>query len=257
MPTLTVQSAEVRTATVEIKTLTISGRQVTLSVFRQLRERPVIGDDGLTLNGVPWGVVEYHPDPKACPAGDHLHVIWSRGSELFRDAVPVRRPTLSTYPKPRHGAAYVDALLRDQLSQGSLLEERTGDGWYVDVAGVSVRLPLGERARWAMFARQELDSMLERAAAYEADAWGSVACTIYVPSRVGSRRPEALKTTVSAAVRHHWHVLEVALADLGDEPVERAHLRLVAEVEEEAARRRQEAALYRSLVELPQLFIAV
>ena len=82
MSALTVRNAEVKTAAVEVKTLTISGKQVTLAVFRQLREEPLIAADG-TLNGVPWGTVNYHPgkcgnDPK------HLHVVWQLGAELRR-----------------------------------------------------------------------------------------------------------------------------------------------------------------------------
>ena len=35
---LTTHNAEIKTATVEIRSLTVSGKQVTLAVFRQLRE---------------------------------------------------------------------------------------------------------------------------------------------------------------------------------------------------------------------------
>lgn len=48
-------NAEIKTAVVEIKTLTVSSKQVTLAVFRQLMEEPLVNDDG-TLNGTPWGV---------------------------------------------------------------------------------------------------------------------------------------------------------------------------------------------------------
>jgi hypothetical protein len=82
---ITVQSAEIRTAAVEVRTLLISGKQVTLAVFRQLREEPLIADDG-ALNGVPWGIVNYHPD-KCADGPDHTHVVWQRGSELLRSAV--------------------------------------------------------------------------------------------------------------------------------------------------------------------------
>lgn len=39
---LTVHNATITTAAVEVKTLTISGKQVTLAVFRQLREEQLI-----------------------------------------------------------------------------------------------------------------------------------------------------------------------------------------------------------------------
>lgn len=88
MSALTVHNAELKTAAVEVQTLTISGKQVTLAVFRQLKEEALIADDG-TLNGLPWGAVNYHPDK--C-GGDsrahlHLHVVWQLGTELRRSRV--------------------------------------------------------------------------------------------------------------------------------------------------------------------------
>lgn len=101
---LTVHNAEIKTAAVEIRTLTISGKQVTLSVFRQLQDSDLVGEDG-TLLGVPWGSVNYHPDkvrdredsdpwsgraPKLIPcqrAALHLHVVWQEGAELRRSLV--------------------------------------------------------------------------------------------------------------------------------------------------------------------------
>jgi hypothetical protein len=95
---LTAHNASVTTATVAIQTMTISGRQVTLSVFRQLRREPLVTDDG-TLNGQPWGVVNYNPDK--CmpydPAGtNHLHVVWQKGDELRRscEEEPYRGPAV-------------------------------------------------------------------------------------------------------------------------------------------------------------------
>lgn len=82
---LTTQNATITTAAVEVKTLTISGKQVTLAVFRQLKEEPLIAEDG-TLNGEPWGVVNYHPD-KCGDAPKHSHVVWQKGSDLCRSRV--------------------------------------------------------------------------------------------------------------------------------------------------------------------------
>lgn len=81
---LTAQTATITTAAVEVKTLTVSGKQVTLAVFRQLREEPLIAEDG-TLNGVPWGYVNYHPDK--CGGDRHWHVVWQQGDELLRSRV--------------------------------------------------------------------------------------------------------------------------------------------------------------------------
>lgn len=82
---LTTQNATITTAAVQMNTLTVSGKQVTLAVFRQLREQGVIAADG-SINGIPWGNVNYHPDK--CEAADnHLHTVWQLGSELRRSYV--------------------------------------------------------------------------------------------------------------------------------------------------------------------------
>lgn len=87
---LTTETAEVTTAAVEIKTLTIRGKQVTLAVFRQLQEEALVREDG-TLTGIPWGRVNYHPDKCADELPPHLHVVWQLGSELRRAKVsPIR-----------------------------------------------------------------------------------------------------------------------------------------------------------------------
>lgn len=82
---LTTQNAQITTAAVEVKTLTISGKQVTLSVFRQLREERLMNPDA-SLNGAPWGYVNYHPD-KCGTEKTHLHVVWQNGADLYRSRV--------------------------------------------------------------------------------------------------------------------------------------------------------------------------
>ena len=75
-------------ATVEIQTLTISGKQVTLAVFRQLIEEPPLNDQ-LEWNGTPWGTVNYHWKDCACSRGiKSVHLVWQRGSELRRGSIP-------------------------------------------------------------------------------------------------------------------------------------------------------------------------
>lgn len=102
---LTTQNATITTAAVEVKTLTISGKQVTLAVFRQLQEVPILAED-CTLNGEPWGVVNYHPD-KCVDAADHLHIVWQKGEQLLRSAVYT--PAFSEHRSSTVGA-YVEAL---------------------------------------------------------------------------------------------------------------------------------------------------
>lgn len=83
---ITTEEAIIHTAAIEIKTLTIRGRQVTLSVFRQLQNEPVIDWPTMKLNGVPWGKVHYFPG-KECQGEGHLHIIWQKDKELRRACV--------------------------------------------------------------------------------------------------------------------------------------------------------------------------
>lgn len=78
--------AILKTAQVEIKALTVSGKQITLAVFRQLDKSSVIDIETKKLNGVIWGRVNYHPD-KCSNDPEHIHIIWQKGNFLFRDIV--------------------------------------------------------------------------------------------------------------------------------------------------------------------------
>lgn len=93
---LTPQNATVTTATIQVQALTIGKRQVTLAVFRQLKEEPLIAEDS-TLLGEPWGVVNYHPD-KCADAPEHLHVVWQKGDELRRSAVQMPHAGYHSHP---------------------------------------------------------------------------------------------------------------------------------------------------------------
>ncbi|WP_433542029.1 hypothetical protein ACQP10_38400 (plasmid) [Streptosporangium sandarakinum] len=113
---LTLHNAEITTATVEIKTLTVSGKQVTLAVFRQLQEAALVNDDG-TLNGTPWGTVNYHPD-KCADTAEHLHIVWQDGLDLRRarvDRVPASDQPGSQKTGFRHPA--LDRFLTAQVRE--------------------------------------------------------------------------------------------------------------------------------------------
>ncbi|MEV7427003.1 hypothetical protein [Streptomyces sp. NPDC091212] len=108
---LTPQNATITTAAVEVKALTISGKQVTLAVFRQLEEASIIESLDATLAGEPWGRVNYHPD-KCADAKEHIHVVWQKEDELRR--ATVYPPALAAH---RHLSAglYVEALIAEGL----------------------------------------------------------------------------------------------------------------------------------------------
>jgi hypothetical protein len=87
MPVLTVHNALVRSAAVEIRTLTVSGKQVTQAVFRQVPEQEILRADG-SLAGVPWGWVNYWWRDTEPWGEKPLHVLWQQGGELRRAIVP-------------------------------------------------------------------------------------------------------------------------------------------------------------------------
>lgn len=86
MSTVLTKDASVRTASVSIQSLTISSKQVTLSVFRQIELDTLIDPETAKLNGLPWGRVNYYWKDN----DEGLHVLWQKGSELRRDLVGTR-----------------------------------------------------------------------------------------------------------------------------------------------------------------------
>jgi hypothetical protein len=78
---LTAENAQMHTAAVTIRTLTIEKRQVTLSVFRQLIEEDIFDWNTLALRGVGWGHVRHAIDE---PPDTAINLVWQRGTELRR-----------------------------------------------------------------------------------------------------------------------------------------------------------------------------
>lgn len=76
---ITATEALIKTASVEIKAITISGKQMTLAVFRQLEQEPIVEPATGLLVGIPWGRVNYCG--KDC-RGEHMHVLWQKDNEL-------------------------------------------------------------------------------------------------------------------------------------------------------------------------------
>jgi hypothetical protein len=81
-----VNQVQIKTANIEIKAITLNSKQMTLAVFKQLQQEGLIDPKTLQLYGIPWGVINYHPD-KCSDANEHIHVMWQKGNELRRDIV--------------------------------------------------------------------------------------------------------------------------------------------------------------------------
>jgi len=92
---ITTHEATVKTAAVEIKVLSLSGKQMTLAVFRQLKRERLLEWVSVELRGVPWGLVNYHADcvdrtyheDFDLRPYEHLHVVWQSGDELRQDVI--------------------------------------------------------------------------------------------------------------------------------------------------------------------------
>lgn len=96
-----VSEAAINTVAVEVKTLKVKSRQVTLALFRQIKaEFPEPRS-----NPVLWGHVNYHPD-KCSDEREHMHVVWQKGSEL-------RRATVYKKPQFHCDYVYLEALLKN------------------------------------------------------------------------------------------------------------------------------------------------
>ncbi|MGW2964932.1 hypothetical protein ACWDGI_41695 [Streptomyces sp. NPDC001220] len=268
---LTTQNALITTASVEVRTLTISGKQVTLAVFRQLRQGTLISEDG-TLNGELWGVVNYHPD-KCADAAHHWHVVYQHGTDLFRAAVPQTpefdRGPLRHVPQTFHSAAadrHVTSHVLEWLTgrtdeQWLKVPSYTGDRVSDTVTmntthGFKVTGDASEAAMAALAARgvlNERTQSLANARSKLSDPPGPFE-TVETKQQQVTRAQEAFKEAQQA--------FHSACVDLEREvAVWGSHADTVAAlaqaVRTEAERRERHRAAHATIAALPQLFIAV
>jgi len=135
---LTVHNAEIRTATVEIRTLTVSGKQVTLAVFRQLVEARLFDEAG-NLRGIPWGTVNYHFAKRCGDLGVHHHVVWQRGSDLRRSTV--EKPYLPNLtPSPDSGQDWLAAAILSGRAPADLTSDEVHAGFEMETAAGTVTI---------------------------------------------------------------------------------------------------------------------
>lgn len=86
MTTKVVEASEAQllTAAVQIQTVTVRGKQMTLSVFRQVQLEDALDYQRLTVRGTLWGTVNYFPSEDNRSAKRFVHILWQHGSELRR-----------------------------------------------------------------------------------------------------------------------------------------------------------------------------
>ena len=231
---LAVHNAEIKTVTVQIETMTVGRKQVTLSLLRQLREEPLIDSTG-TLNGVPWGYVNYCPG-KGCPRSDHWHIVWQRGRELLR----------ATERKKCVFADYYSSEVVTRYLLGPLYRVLVSGG---DLSQFSERNHAGGGSR--------LQDHFDKTRS-------GVRAGASVPSVLLDLR-KALETIADHADNNgDWYVKQVEKARRTCEECkakfdggEMLEAEFNAELEAEAARRQRHVNLREAMAALPQLFIAV
>jgi hypothetical protein len=139
---ITTHEATITTASIEIKTLTVRSKQVTLAVFRQLHNKALIDERSGHLLGVPWGTVHYFWGE--CKEDAHLHVVWQEGLEL-------RRCCLSAHPTSRYWFQAIQGC-------GSIyLHVRLAEGWRPNDTEMDRYHYLPEATRHAVIVKLTVD----------------------------------------------------------------------------------------------------
>lgn len=111
MAMISVENAQINTVGIEVKSLTLNGKQVTLSVFKQIIEEDLIDADNeecdeednllniYEYNGEPWGIVHYFWQKEIKEPNDYLHVLWQKGKELRRCVIKKDKSKFIKYLK--------------------------------------------------------------------------------------------------------------------------------------------------------------
>lgn len=125
--TIEATHAIISTASVELRTITINNKQMTLAVFRQLPEEQLLSPKTGELRGVAWGPVNYCPD-RSCEGDTHIHVVWQQGSVLKRSTI---QKTGYDQPSYQERAGIVRdllscAILKSIVTGASVLEVARG-----------------------------------------------------------------------------------------------------------------------------------
>ena len=226
MPQIQVSEAQIHTAAVQIKTLTINGKQMTLAVFRQLRSENLIDPEG-NFKGLPWGTVNYHPKC-GLREEDHFHLIWQLGGELKRAVVqrPIRIPL--TFGQDNRWMRFAAALGFQPAKEAYKQGFSGGTILTVSVEGRHVCFSVPRDVLDVWEARSEFQA--------QECAWAR-------------RRLEDVLQTF----RGSFDMSDEALTEARDV----AHQEMLEQIYEDENRSDRFQARWEELTDLPQLFIAV
>jgi hypothetical protein len=233
---LAAHEAIIQTASVNIQTLRVGKKQVTMGLFRQLPRDILLDPQTLQLRGVPWGHVNYWWDGDGSGSVYHtqassakLHVVWQLGDTLKR-AIVHEAPD---------GATMYD--FQDRLQMAL-------DNW------VLAQLPLTQACEFVDgFPYQvRLDGRLYRVFLPDREELSVV--RMYCLYRT---TPENAGQAYSRAKAYDAYDALVAARDLTSLTPPMLRERAMAIEREQEAYKRQWAKQWQVLSALPQLFIAV
>lgn len=84
MTVLTIKEASLATMSVELSAIKVNNKQMSLSIFRQIKEEPYFNTETFEESGVPWGTVNYFWGRHEKTSKEKIHVIWQKADELRR-----------------------------------------------------------------------------------------------------------------------------------------------------------------------------
>lgn len=86
---ISVQQADIKTATIDVKVLSLNNRNLTLSVFRQIPVGNLIDPKTIALNGTVWGQVNYYWGDygKFADSPLHTHILWATPEGELRRSI--------------------------------------------------------------------------------------------------------------------------------------------------------------------------
>jgi hypothetical protein len=229
---------------VEIRALKVGRKQMTVTLFKQLREHPLIDGDGY-LQGTPWGIVNHHPD--RCESPGHQHIVWvsAQGGDLLRhrlslqpdfDLPDQRQEPFECEQADRMLSFRVHEWLQGRLEEAPLhkgLLHYNASVMY-SVADLRVQATMSTAAFTAAEARRKVTD----------PGWSER------PVSAGWVRPPLVDP-------------DDALSELAAEVTtwggtyEEVYAEFEAAVQQELDRRERHRDLHRTLAKLPQLFIGV
>lgn len=90
---INIEDAKIKTATITINAVSVSKKQMTLAVFRQIQVENIIDENTYQLRGLPWGLVNYYGKNDlenlddgyyGAFGGKPIHVLWQKKDEFRR-----------------------------------------------------------------------------------------------------------------------------------------------------------------------------